>query len=382
MSKTVHETEQNNEEKESLKRKSVGNPQIMGDRPKPAINYEKAYEEICKNSWEKDYTKFHQHLLETNRNKFILYDCPGRGGWGSQIRNLLGSFQFAVISKRAFINECNKPIDFDTYLKPRHIKWNHKVNQTGLTVRRSFSFKREDIKNFSDAKPYEEMLTYDIEYTPRFMSISHLVLPNLIRYNHAKSSVFPFVMNGCNFYYLFKKSDPLQKRLDEWKGELGFNDNIVLAIHIRHGDAIFSGHFNQWDVRINGSKDYDLCFECAEQIEKKIGEKYHTKKIIWFLAVDIDWMRTYAKKKYGNKVRHISGPIEHVGRSTKGKEDAGQFTMFLDYFLLQESDYRLYTSESSFDTAVDYITFGKNNAGRVHLEKDKRTCSFPSTLLH
>jgi hypothetical protein len=189
-------------------------------------------------------------------------------------------------------------------------------------------------------------------------------------------------MNGCNFYYLFKKSDPLQKRLDEWKEELGFNDNIVLAIHIRHGDAIFSGHFNQFDVRMSGSKDYDLCFECAEQIEKKIGEKYHTKKIIWFLAVDIDWMRTYAKKKYGNKVRYISGPIEHIGRSTKGNEDAGMFTMFLDYFLLQESDYRLYTSMSSFDTAVDFITFGKNSAGRVHLEKEKRACSFPITLLY
>jgi hypothetical protein len=78
----------------------------------------------------------------------------------------------------------------------------------------------------------------------------------------------------------------------------------------------------------------------------------------------------------------ISGPIEHIGVSTKGNEDAGMFTMLLDYFLLQESDYRLYTSESSFDSAVSYITFGKNSAGRVYLEKDKRTCTFPITLLH
>ena len=354
----------------------------MGSRPKSAINYEKAYKEMCKNSWEEDYTKLHQHLLETNQNKFVVYDCRGRGGWGNHIRSLLTSFHFAVISKRAFINECFIPIALDIYLKPRHIHWNYRVNHTGLTERRSFNFKREDVKSYSDAKPYEEMLTYNIEYTPHFMSFGHLVLPNLIKYNYTKSMTFPFHMNGCNFYYLFKKSDPLQKRLDEWKKELGFNDNIVLAIHIRHGDAIFAGHFNQFDVRINGTKDYDFCFECAEQIEKKIGEKYQTKKIIWFLAVDIDWMRTYAKKKYGNKVRYISGPIEHIGRSTKGNEDAGMFTMFLDYFLLQESDYRLYTSESSFDTAVDFITFGKNSAGRVNLEKDKRVCSFPITLLH
>jgi hypothetical protein len=354
----------------------------MGGRPKPAINYEKVYKEICKNSWEEDYTKLHRHLLETNQNKFIVYDC-GKGGWGNHIRNLINSFQFAVISKRAFINECSKPIALDVYLKPRHVKWNYKVNQTGLTVRKSFCFKKEDIKNFSDAKPYEEMLTYEVEYTPHFLSFGHLVLPNLIKYNYKKSTKFPFMMNGCNFYYLFKKSDPLQKRVDEWKKELGFNDNIVLGIHIRQGDNfMFSSKLNPWDIRINGTKDYDFLFDCAKQIEKKIGEKYHTKKIIWFIAVDTDSMRTYAKKKYGNKVRHISGPIEHIGVSTKGNEDAGMFTMFLDYFLLQESDYRLYTSESSFDTAVNYITFGIDSAGRVYFEKDKRKCTFPITLLH
>ena len=30
-------------------------------------------------------------------------------------------------------------------------------------------------------------------------------------------------MGGCSFHYLFRKSDYLQRRLDEWKEELGFN---------------------------------------------------------------------------------------------------------------------------------------------------------------
>ena len=349
-------------------------------RPKKAINYDEAYKQICKNSWEDEYTRLHKHLLETKQNKFLVYDC-GHGGWGNHIAHMLLAFQIAVITKRAYVDVCTIPIPTDRYLKPRHIKWNYKLNETGLTVGKGFVFSKENVKIFSDSNSFQELLTHSVEYEPIFLRIAQFVLPLHINFKNRTFS-YIYQAKGCSFYYLFKKSDTLQKQVEEWKEQLGFNDNIVLAIHIRHGDSIFSGKFNLWDVRLNGTKDYDFIYGCAEQIEKKISEKYHTKKIIWFLATDTDSMRSYTKTKYGKKVRHITGPIEHIGRPREGFEDAGQLTMLLDYFLLQESDYRLYTSVSSFDNAIDFMTFGNDNAGRIRQRwgEKNNVCVFPPSL--
>ena len=100
-------------------------------------------------------------------------------------------------------------------------------------------------------------------------------------------------------------------------------------MHVRHGDYVFNPRYTGWNVRlINGKKQYGFIFGCAGQIERKISEKFRTKKIIRFLATDRDALRSYEKNKYVNKVKYTTGRIEHVGWSSKGNEDAGQLTMF------------------------------------------------------
>ena len=348
-------------------------------RPKKKIDYEELSKEVCKNSWEDEYTKIHRDIIEKKQNRFLFFQC-GKGGWGNHIQNMLHSFQVAVITRRAYIDICEIPVATDVFLKPRNVKWNYKVNQTGLTVGKEFLFTNENVKDPSNPKLFERLLTHAIEYQPRFFRFVHLDLSNLIRFNNRTFSEVHQRL-GCCFYYLFKKSDILQKHLDAWKSELGFNDNIVLGIHVRHGDYVFNPRYAGADVRLqNDTKQYDFLFGCAGQIERKISEKFRTKRILWYLATDRNALKGYAKNKYGSKVKYITGRAEHIGWPTKGNEEAAQLAMFLDFFLLQESDYRFYPSQSGFHNSIDYLTFGTNDVATVKWNEEKNECVFPDSL--
>jgi hypothetical protein len=348
--------------------------QRVESRPRNVTDYEKGHKDVCKNSWQEDYTKLHQHLIESNQNKFIFYKCPP-SGWGNRLRDLLISFHFAVVAKRAFIIDCDVPSSpLDRFLPPRNIKWNYKVNETRLTVKRGRRVILNDIK---DPGVFEKMLNYSVEYSPGLIGNKYQFLADHVKYD---LPVWPNLvqMVGCSFYYLFKKSDMLQEHLDKWKEKMGFNQNIVLGIHFRHGDSVFHTNRNRGDSRIS-MKDVDFSFDCVKQVQEKVEEKYNTTKVIWFLAADSQKTKDYAKQKFGDKVRLIEGPIEHLGHPTRGNEDAGQLSMFVDYFLLQESDYRLYTGPSTFDGAIDYITLGRKDAGSTFYKK-MRLCVMPASL--
>lgn len=76
----------------------------------------------------------------------------------------------------------------------------------------------------------------------------------------------------------------------------------------------------------------------------------------------------------------MSGPIENIGHPKKGNEDAGYLTMFLDFYLLQESDYRLYITGSSLDRIIDYLTLGPKNVAKTYDNRNRRTCEIPESL--
>ena len=83
---------------------------------------------------------------------------------------------------------------------------------------------------------------------------------------------------------------------------------------------------------------------------------------------------------YGNKVMYIDGPIEHTGYPRKGNEDAGQFNMLLDYFLLQESDFKFFTSPSTFYMAVEFISLGKLERVSHLFCRNIMSCRIPKSL--
>ncbi len=355
-------------------KKRLTNTRPIESRPRNVTDYEKGYKDVCENSWQGNYTKLHQRLIETNQNKFIVFKCP-RSGWGNRLRDLITSFHFAVLTKRAFVLNCDFPSPLNRFLETRNINWNYKVNETGLTVRHGYKVILNDIKNASNPKTFEQMLNYSVEYNMELVGGKYEFIADHVRYD---LPVWPNLhqMMGCSFYYLFRKSEMLQNSLDYWKGKLGFNKNIVIGIHIRQGDSVF--HYNRRDKRI-GKKDVDFNFDCAGQVQLKVEEKYNTKNVIWFLAADSQKMKDYASQEHGDKVRYISGPIEHVGHPSKGNEDAGHLSMFLDYFLLEEADYRLYAGPSSFDRAINFITLGSQNAG-TSWNNGKLQCVMPKSL--
>ena len=345
-------------------------------RPKEATDYEKGHKDLCKNSWQDSYTKLHQHLIKTNQ-KFLIYTCRF-GGWGNRVDKIMEYFNFALIAKRALLINCDQPSPLDDYLLPRNIKWNYKVNRRRqISVRHEAKIFLDNITDPSDPKAFDQFLSYGAEYNPNLVGNSRRRWAgHPVKYD---LSVWPNLrqMMGCNFYYLFKKSDMMQQRLDEWKEKLGFYENIVIGIHIREGDVVFDSENK--DKRFRNEEDIEFSFICAEQIQEKIEKRYNTDKVIWFLAADSVKRKAKVKQKYGSKVRFITGPVAHVIRPIKGKKDSGHLSVFLDFFLLQEADYRLYTTPSTFDKAIDMITLGTNHSSRT-LEGGEPHCVMPPSL--
>ena len=350
------------------------------NRPKNVTDYEKGHEDLCKNSWQDNYTKLHQNLIETNQ-KFLVHICP-RAGWGNRFVFIIAYLHFAVITKRAYIIICNRPSPLDKYLSPRNIKWNYEVNFAKLSVRRNNKFIADDIMKISNTDQFRNLLHYSVEYNPILVGNDRKPRSILIPLKY-DLPVWPDLgqMAGCSFHYLFRKSDYLQRRLDEWKEELGFNENIVLGIHIREGDRVFPFRNPGPERFVNLEEDINFTFTCAEQIQKEIEKKHNTDKVIWFLAADSEKRKGSIKQKYGSKVRFIFGPVEHIGRATSGNGDRGHLSMFLDFFLLQEADYRLYSSPSTFPKAVNYITLGSSAAGGS-LYMGRQRCQMPQSLIN
>ena len=287
-------------------------------------------------------------------------------------------FNLAVIAKRAFLMNCDHPLPLENYLLPRNIKWNYTVNRRRLTIRHETKIVLDNITDPSDPTAFDQFLSNGAENNPNLVvgNSRQRWASNPVKYD---PSVWPNFrqMMGCNFYYLFKKSDMMQKSLDEWKEKLGFNENIVIGIHIREGDVVF--YRGSKDKRFRTEDDIKFSFICAEQIQEEIEKKYNTDKVIWFLAADSVKRKISVKQKYGSKVRFITGPVNHVVHLRRETRDSAYLSVFLDFFLLQEADYRLYTTPSSFDRAIDMITLGTNHSSRT-LEDGQRHCVIPPSL--
>ena len=325
--------------------------------PTKAIGSRKTRQKFCKNSWEEDYSKLHRHLIQAKRNRFLIYQCT-KDRWSNQVDNLLKTFHLAVITKRAFIFKCDSSLPLNGYLTPAQIKWNYNVNETGLTVRKRLP--RGGIKNIHDLKNFSEMLNYSVEYAPSLEKISPEVFLKFLGYNVTASTDNYRKIMGCTIRYLFKKSDILQQKLDEWKEKLDFNGNIVIAI----------GTSSEWGKRIVIYNDIDFSFKCAKIIEGKVEEKYRTKKIIWFIDTDDELITKYSKRKLGSKVRQITGSIDAMNGS---KEDA-QFKMFLNFFLFQDANYVIRPPVSSVYEKAHHTNIEHTTSFT------ERTCTIPSSL--
>ena len=248
---------------------------------------------------------------------------------------------------------------------------------TGLTVRfRNPKFESFGVGGFKKTD-FETDLTNAVEGIHAYNGIFYNELKENPKYNLPNSHM----LLGCSFYFLFKKSKYLEKNIKQARDYLGFEDNIVLGIHIRRGDISFN--HNRGDIRIEKVESTDNYFSCAEKIEKRIQEKYNTTKTIWFLASDSVEVKQYAEKKYPGKIRQLHGPVEHVGHPRRGNEDAGHLSMFLDVFLLQQSDFRLFCTPSTFPSSFAIITMGNANTGSFPFSRKTKTysCRLPLSLI-
>lgn len=337
-------------------------------------NYDKTFEESCRGPWQINYQKLHEDVLRTKKG-ILLFRCPTFSGWGNRIRALLSSFHLAVISKRAFIIDCPKPSPLEKYLEPNFIKWNYQINTTDM----SFRSRHYDISPFATFWKYNN---FEIDFNHSVEEIYNYGREFYLRHNpkyYLPTWRQEHMYFGCCFHFLFKKTKRLENRMAQAKEQLGFDRNIVLGIHIRRGDVFFHHHSSR-DVRIHKVENAQYHFDCAEMIDQRIQKLYKTKKIIWFFASDCVEIKKYAEERYPNRIKQLHGKIEHTSWPREGNEDAGHMSMFLDYFLLQQSDFRLFTTASSFSNAVSMLTEGPYSHGRSTYKNNITKCDFPRSL--
>ena len=303
---------------------------------------------------------------------------------------MVSLFYLAILTDRAFLINWKAPRPLERFLIPKSINWTFPIPR--LKTRKHYWRTGDHPKHAKDGwltnsnsgvigfmrkanvqayldQPVE-IATSHLYFAEKGMQRNKYLMQ---RAQELKiSPLLPgsqrYAMIGCAYDFLFKKSPPLQKALENTRNALRANSALVIGIHIRLGDL----QFGRNQTRVPES-DFPKYFSCAEKIERDIFNldgKINTRKARWFLAADNVLVKDHARKHFAEKVITAESKPEHLDLFKKGEKppsDEGMLGVLHDHFMLAECDF-LVLSESSFGrTAVglgmrsdETYTFGEN----------------------
>ena len=215
---------------------SVTESDTSESRPRRMHNFTQEYNTLCQGKWQVNYSELHRNILE-NSKRFLIFKCS-KAGWANRIRALLSSFHLAVVAKRAFIIDCQRPSPLERYLAPNFIKWNFAINSAGLSVRYQNPGTRSLGSSWKDTD-FDVYFNHSVEVIHNFHHIFYEKLKANPKYNLPPLQN-RYLLLGCSFHFLFRKSEYVENNLKQERENLGFNENIVIGIHIGRGDTAFS----------------------------------------------------------------------------------------------------------------------------------------------
>ncbi|XP_068747141.1 uncharacterized protein [Montipora capricornis] len=305
-------------------------------------------QEICGTGWQKNYRKLHEDILSRRRQeKYLVYLCPGTRqgccGYGNRLRAVVSLFYLSVLIDRAFLIDWRAPEPIENHLIPRNIQWNYSEPTdvcTGLPIRKHYwGTTKTDIREaegwiIQDSSHFKKWLTStDLENyfdwpveeitTIWYFAEGGLTLNPYLMKRAKQLGIKPLTSNaprynliGCAFHFLFSKSEPVTRKLDEMKRQLRFDAGPVIGIHIRTGDDQFD-YFASDNERSPNSKNISHLlnfFECARKIENAIfaREKNNSSNVRWFVSTDNTRVRQLVQRSFPRKVITSNLTILHL----------------------------------------------------------------------
>lgn len=369
----------------TLKKKTVHGRVLSSlDKEKESTSKvpEKQRSLLCGTSWQKDYIKLHDDILNNRRPpRYLVYFCGGKrhgcGGYGNRLGAMTSLLYLAVITNRAFIINWNTSVPLSDYLLPKNINWNVPLSKlahlkknyhywgkgdpqmvTGDYHRSAFDFNA--FRSWVEGTDPESYLSSPVEivtslwyFAPSFRQ--HKFAERLADKFGTKQRGHRYSLVGCAFDFLFERRSAFENALSLARDSLKFKPGVPkIGIHVRMGDASsFNGE--SLDQRTTNFKKF---FSCAKKFEKSIMRTSYPnvsrEDIKWFLATDNLDVKQFALRKYPDKVLTLSVEIEHIDKNEATNN--GMQGVLLDHFLLSECDF-LVMSDSSFSKTALGLNF-------------------------
>lgn len=344
----------------------------------------------CGSTWQTNYCSFHQSSLKSpNTAKFLSYYCNREacGGVGNRTLGLVSLFYLAMLTNRTFLIHWGGPGKLEEYLEPNQIAWSLPLDSLG-NFRKSYwgvsgppsGYNDSRIESKTQFQNWTSYANFDayldrLDAIGTIWSFAEYLWTNPFLSERARLlriPTSPWKMLGCAFHFLFQQSRIMKAALKEAKNSLSLQPPH-LGIHIRTSDH----HFVDPNEQPYKSRNTSSFFVCALRqstvIRDNIGS---TMKLKWFLATDDQAVKAIAREKYLNEVVTLNFRPKHIAYTHGSDEETVIRDVFVDLFLLAESNYLLLTANSTLSRL----------AAAVGLHSDKTTadgeqCSVNETSL-
>ena len=184
-----------------------------------------------------------------------------------------------------------------------------------------------------------DLLCTDEKYWPMLNRYGFILHPHLKSPMDIRKTVYSFMYNTV----MTLKPD-FQKRIDQKKAQLHWNDYYWIGLQIRTGklgagDA--AGHFLD-------NRDYDLFARIALERSYAMANKT-AKPVKWYIACDNKLMLTKLKSTYPQFFTTASCTVSHSSNEmSRSTPSLTMLCTLLDSYLLSSVDEAIITAKSTF----------------------------------
>ncbi|XP_046570557.1 uncharacterized protein LOC124278827 [Haliotis rubra] len=330
----------------------------------------------------------HAHV---HSDRYIIYTCDGTfycGGWADRLKGVVAAYLLANATNRKFGIHMTVPCDISNYLLPNLIDWRIDVSKLGNDST-SFFMGMSDAVFMKNTELMKLENTFPHRVT--YFAFNLDIVPHLRR-NVLYSDNFKWMVGMKNhevfshvYKTLFRLSPALEEKLQEFNMKLPLGSSLKCA-QIRLGrnpsnlnDTEVRGSY--YDVRLVW--DFFRGFHSGQgSLEHSHSDHHHhhgnhhhhhgnhhhhhhhsnNENFKIFVTSDSEQVRADAAKYFPDLTVDLPGPLVHIERSTKVKEEmCGGFSkVILDQIVLASCE-TLIIGQSGFGEISSYLRGSDSN---------------------
>ncbi|XP_071096972.1 uncharacterized protein [Haliotis cracherodii] len=333
---------------------------------------------------------------QASSDKYIIYTCDGTfycGGWADRLKGVVAAYLLANATNSKFGIHMTVPCDISNYLLPNLIDWRIDVSELGndsttffMGMSDAVFMKNTEVMKLEDTFPHRvTYFAFNLDIVP-YLRNNVLYSDNLKWMLGMKNpEIFSHV-----YKTLFRLSPELEEKLQDFNMKLPLGFSLKCA-QIRLGrnpsnlnDTEVRGFYS--DVRIVW--DFFKGFHTGnehESLEHDHNHNHHhhdnnhhhhhqdnhhhhhhhhsnNENFKIFVTSDSEQVRADAAKMFPDLIVDLPGPLVHIERSTRVKEEiCGGFSkVILDQIVLASCE-TLIVSQSGYGEISSYLRGSEAN---------------------